>query len=116
MSSLPLSDWQATRKLVVMNGATFIATGTVVVNEPHMPSSVYVIMAVPEAMPVTTPVTGSTCAIPVSVVLHVPPASISLNTVESPEHAANIPVIGGVDVMTNTVSSTSVVPHIPSTS
>ena len=47
----------------------------------------------PADLPVTIPVVISTVAIPVALLLHVPPAIASVNCVVSPGHTVNVPVI-----------------------
>ena len=43
--------------------------------------------------PVTVPFVPLTAAIPLALLLHVPPAGAEFNTVVDPEHTLNVPVI-----------------------
>ena len=56
--------------------------------------------------PVTTPEVNPTDAIPLALLLHVPPAVISLNVVVRPEHTSIVPVIkaGNGFTVTTTVA------------
>lgn len=66
------------------------------------PAPVYVISAVPIAMPVMSPVTGSAVAIPVDPEAHVPPEGELLNVVTAPAQTVAMPVIADGVVLTVT--------------
>ena len=55
--------------------------------------TVYVIVVVPEATPVTTPVLASTVATPVLLDVHTPPVVALLNAVVDPTHTSVVPLI-----------------------
>jgi hypothetical protein len=78
---------------VIGAGNGYTTTNLVVI---QLAGVVYVIVAVPPAVPTpsTTPVAGSTLAIVLSLLLHVPPGVISLNVVVDPTHTPVVPVIG----------------------
>jgi hypothetical protein len=61
---------------------------------PHTLERVYDMVALPGAMPVTTPVALCTVAIAVFELLHVPPAEVSVSVVLPPEQILVLPVIG----------------------
>ena len=61
--------------------------------QPVLPSViVYPIVAVPAAMPVTTP--PATVAVPGALLLQVPPVAASVSVVVEPAHSLAVPVIG----------------------
>lgn len=62
---------------------------------PHPDGGIYVIDVVPAEMPVTTPVEDPTVAIAVFALVHVPPATGSLNVVVLPIHVLFTPVMPG---------------------
>ena len=70
------------------------------------------IVAVPADTPVTSPLLF-TVAIPVALLLHVPPAVASENCVVLPEHTVCVPVIAATTgaALTVTVLVTGVVPQ-----
>ena len=74
---------------VIVVGLAF--TVTVLVLIQPVPS-VYVIVEVPAAAPVTTPVTISMVALPLLLV-QLPPAGVEFSVVVSPIHTAAVPVI-----------------------
>lgn len=53
------------------------------------------IFTLPDETPVTTPVVGSTVALPVLLLLHTPPVVASLSAMVDPLHAVVGPVIAG---------------------
>lgn len=80
-------------------GKGFTVT-TVVVMQPV--ANVYVITAVPAAMPVTTPVDGATVATSRLPLLHVPPGMVLLSVVVAPSHTLATPVDEGVGFTVST--------------
>ena len=73
--------------VIAANGAT---ETTVVALQPFV---LYVIVALPEATPVTTPVEVPTVAIVLLLLLHVPPAIAQLSDEVPPAHNVVVPVI-----------------------
>ena len=69
----------------------FELTVTTVVLIQPVPSA-YVMVDVPNVLPVTTPVDGSMLALPLLLV-HVPPAGVELSVVVRPTHITGVPVI-----------------------
>lgn len=53
----------------------------------------------PAETPVTTPVDGLTVATAVLLLVHVPPATLSVNVIEDPTHVPDGPPIGGSEVL-----------------
>lgn len=68
-------------------------------------------MQLPPATPDMTPVAASAVAIPVLLLLHVPPAVASLNVVLWPAHTAGVPVTAATG-FTDTVVVTEHPPDI----
>ena len=66
------------------------------------------IMVVPEAIPVTTPVALPMLPAPGLVLVHTPPGTTSASVVVSPTHTLSVPVIGAagrlIDTRTQVVS------------
>lgn len=61
-------------------------------------------LVVPAPVPYTTPVEGTTVAILLLALLHVPPAGVQPNAVENPLHTERVPVIApGSTLMVITV-------------
>jgi hypothetical protein len=77
---------------VPVTGAGLAFTVTVVVRTQPVPS-VYVIVAVPGTMPITTPVVGPTVAISGALVVQVPPRGRQLSVVVNPSHTFGLPVM-----------------------
>jgi hypothetical protein len=69
----------------------------------HPDGKVYMIVAVPPATPVTTPVPVPTIATAVLLLLHVPPPDASLSVVVKPGQTTVVPVIGETVAFTVTV-------------
>jgi hypothetical protein len=70
----------------------------------RQPYNEYVIVALPAATPVTTPVAEPTVAVDALLLLHVPPASVFVNVVDADEHTVLAPVIvAGIGVTETTV-------------
>ena len=63
------------------------------------------IIAVPAATPLTTPVVEPMVAIPVLLLLHVPPDVMSLSVVELPTQTLVVPVMGAGDELTNMLNT-----------
>jgi hypothetical protein len=85
-------------------------TVTSVAAEQPVDVIMYEIVVDPAATPVTSPVLDPTVAIPVMVLVHVPPAIPSLTVVVVYGHTSGTPVIAGGVGFTATVK---VVTHIP---
>ena len=66
---------------------------------------VYVIEAVPPAMPVTSPA-ADIVAMPVAPELHVPPVTTSCSAEVPPMHTVGVPVIAGNGLTVTTVFET----------
>ena len=74
-------------------GNAFTATVVLVVLvQPFALVTLYVIVALPAATPVTTPVLEFTVAVAVLLELHVPPKVVLLNVVVDPIHTFEVPV------------------------
>ncbi len=73
-------------------GNGFIETITVAI---QLAPNWYCIVAVPTDCPVTAPLIGSTVAIAVALLLHVPPVMASLSTDGKPTQSLVFPVIAG---------------------
>jgi hypothetical protein len=73
-----------------------------------------VIVAVPEAMPVTTPVPVPTVAILVLLLVHIPPDIEELKVVVAPSHTVVVPLIApGVAItVTTCVAATEPQPFV----
>jgi hypothetical protein len=69
-----------------------------------------VIVAVPAAIPVTTPIEDID-AMEVSLLLHVPPDVLSLKVVVDPTHVERTPVIAEIAALTVTVLVVNAVPQ-----
>ncbi len=81
-------------------GAVLTVT-VVVVSQPV--ANLYVIIAVPVATPVTIPEDDPTVAMPVALLLHVPPGTELPNGLVNPTHTLILPVITPGDGLTDTV-------------
>ena len=73
---------------VIVVGLGLTVTGVVMIQPVLI---VYVIVDVPAIAPVTTPVVGTTVALPLLLV-HVPPAGVEFNVVVKPTHTLVVPV------------------------
>jgi hypothetical protein len=71
--------------------------------EPHVPATVYEIVATPPATPVTTPVL-LTLAIAALLLLHVPPDIVDDNAVDAPAQTVAAPEIVPGSVLGLTVT------------
>ena len=76
---------------VIAAGVRFTVT---VVNARQPPPTMYVILAVPAASPVTTPVPDATVAIEILPLVHTPPAGALDNVILPSTHTVPAPVIG----------------------
>ena len=65
----------------------------------------------PGAMPVTTPVPGTTVAVAAGATLHVPPAVASVRVVLLPWHMLSVPFIGVVGFTVMFTLPVVVMPH-----
>ena len=79
-------------EIVPVGVPVVMVTEAVVLAVPQLPEIVYVIVAVPAAIPVTTP-DVLTVATEASLVVHVPPPTVSANVVVPPTHAVVVPVM-----------------------
>jgi len=73
---------------------------TVTIATVEQPDVLYVILDVPAATPVTTPVPLTTVATVVVLLLHAPPLGPELNVVVLPTQVNRVPVIGSAPVVT----------------
>jgi hypothetical protein len=80
---------------VIADGSAAAVTvmDLVTVTDPHAPTTVYEILVVPAAAPVTIP-ERPTVAIAVLALLHAPPEVASVSGVVAPTHKDDAPVIG----------------------
>ena len=83
-------------------GTGFTVTLLVAVQLPM--GSVYVIVAVPVAIPLASPVTGSMLAMPGALLLQAPPAVGSVIKLERPIQRLKLPMIATGDVFTVTIT------------
>ena len=74
-------------------GGVLTVTIIVAAVAPQLLFTVYDIVAVPAAIPVTTPFVLPIAAMPVDPELHIPPVTPSLNGIVAPIHAKGVPVI-----------------------
>jgi hypothetical protein len=72
------------------SGSVFTLNGNVATAVPQAPLTVYVIVAAPVAMPLTTPA-ASTVAIAVLLLLQVPPLTASVRVPTPPRHTKPLP-------------------------
>jgi len=94
----------AVPEMVVVPGDVLTVTTCENAAEPQLFEIVYDIAAVPAATPLTTP-DELTVAIPVLLLLHVPPVTASVNVVVDPVHIMSVPLMipgkgNGLTVMT----------------
>ncbi len=85
-------------------GSGFTDSVRVMDESPHIFATVYVMVAVPTAIPVTTPEEAFTLAIKVLLLLHVPPVMESVSVVDAPKHTCVLPKIAGITGTETTVS------------
>ena len=76
-------------------GVVSMVKGVDIVVLPQLLDTVYLIVSIPAATPVTTPVEASTVANNVLVLLHTPPIVESDNVEVAPMQADIVPVIAG---------------------
>jgi hypothetical protein len=81
-------------------GRTFTVTCAV---RRHVVGRVYVIVALPFEIPITIP-EELTVAMPVALLLHVPPIGLLITLVELPSHTSCVPVITAGSAFTFTVA------------
>jgi hypothetical protein len=86
------------------SGMVFTLTGRVATAVPQAPLTVYVMVAAPVAMPLTTP-DASTVAIAVLLLLQVPPGIASVNVPTPPRHTKPLPRMLPASVALFTVMS-----------
>jgi hypothetical protein len=71
----------------------FTVTTFVAITVPQLLATVYDIVAVPAATPVTIPVKDPIVAIPIAPELHIPPVAALVNVVEADPHSVPVPVM-----------------------
>jgi hypothetical protein len=84
----------------INEGDEFIVTG-VLLEQPV--STVYVIVSIPGVTPLITPVPAGTVAIPVLLLLHVPPVVPSIKVAVEPVHATLVPLMTDGSALTVTI-------------
>lgn len=92
---------------VIADGFAFTVKIAVAV---HTPLSVYVIVAVPGALPVTSPEPAATEAVAGALLVHTPPPPSASNEVD-PTQALSVPVIGPGAATTVTFTVAALLPH-----
>jgi hypothetical protein len=106
------------RAVPVIAGACGLTVNTIVaVATPQLPDTVYVIFAVPVALPETTPVTKLMLAVPGASLIHVPPVTPFANVAVEPRQTVVGPVKGPATAVLVTVIVWMAVafPHAPVT-
>lgn len=93
----------------IADGAVFTVTAFVA-KQPVL--NVYVIVAVPAAIPDTTPEVELTLAVPEALLVHVPPVGDEDNVVVDPTHTVAVPDIVPGSAFTVTTLVTKQVPPI----
>lgn len=87
---------------VIVAGFELMVTTTVLI-QPVV--AIYVITDVPEAMPLTIPVTEPTLALAL-LLLHVPPDGVAFNVVVNPTQTFKVPVMIGLGLTVTGVDIT----------
>ena len=90
----------------------FTVTTVVALVVPQAFATLYVMVAVPWAIPVTTPVVLPTVATDGVLLVHVPPIVVLVTVVVEPIHIGATPKIGAAGGTTVTISVTNVDPHV----
>jgi hypothetical protein len=85
-------------------GITVTVLVAVAFAQPPVPFLVYVMIAVPAATPLTTPVEAFTVAIPVALLDQLPPDTVEVNVVVPPTQIPCVPLMVPADAGAVTVT------------